>query len=189
MEPIKNTTTKNNETLLIEVSNFAEYTQSRKTFLGLANEQFAAKVGVSKGEISKIINKNKSSVSLNSFYKIAVNTGDTIEHARDSVYPHRSFELKDVSSEKKKNKTRTSFGKYMQENFEKEDLNIADDEYSFEKILAKTGIEEQRLKDIYFNTGAPEPYEFLLIEKAVGKQPGEMMKDYIEKHTAKTEKK
>ncbi|MNI24451.1 hypothetical protein D3C73_780720 [compost metagenome] len=77
----------------------------------------------------------------------------------------------------------------MQENFEKEDINIADEENSFEQILAKTGIEEQRLKDIYFNTGAPEPYEFLLIEKAVGKQPGEMMRDYIEKHSAKIEKK
>ncbi|GGG79906.1 hypothetical protein GCM10007415_10280 [Parapedobacter pyrenivorans] len=47
------------------------------------------------------------------------------------------------------------------------------------------GIEKQRPQDIYFNTGAPEPYEFLLIEKAVGKLPGEMMKDYVEKYPVK----
>lgn len=73
----------------------------------------------------------------------------------------------------------------MKEHFEKENTDSVDDENSFENILAKTGIPEQRLKDIYFNTGAPEPYEALLIEKAVGKNPGEMMKDYIEKYPVK----
>lgn len=177
------------ELILCDIDKFSKYVLSKKIEYALTNKKLGEKVDLSEGEISKIINKKRMSVSLNSFYKIAINTGDTIEQARDFVYPHRSFELKDVSSEKKKNKPRTSFGKYMQENFEKEDINIANEENSFEQILAKTGIEEQRLKDIYFNTGAPEPYEFLLIEKAIGKQPGEMMRDYIEKHLAKTEKK
>lgn len=56
---------------------------------------------------------------------------------------------------------------------------------TFEQIQAKTGIEEQRLKDIYFNTGAPEPYEVFLIEKAVGKEPGEMMGEYVERYPVK----
>ncbi|MBC9795861.1 hypothetical protein [Sinomicrobium weinanense] len=65
----------------------------------------------------------------------------------------------------------------MRENFEGDN--------TFEDIQAKTGIDKQRLTDIYFNTGAPEPYEFLLIEKAVGKEPGEMMKAYVEKYSVK----
>lgn len=44
-------------------------------------------------------------------------------------------------------------------------------------------------KKSYFKTGAPEPYEFLIIKKTVGKKPGKMMKDYIEKHNIKTENK
>ncbi len=104
---------------------------------------------------------------------------------RDAVYPHRSFELRNVSSVAAAKKPRTNFGQYMQDHFESENTVIVGDENGFEKIQAKTGIPEQRLKDIYFNTGAPEPYEFLLIEKAVGKKPGEMMKDYVEKYPVK----
>ncbi len=48
-----------------------------------------------------------------------------------------------------------------------------------EIVLAKTGISKQRLTDIYFGTGAPEPFELLLIEKAVEKNTGEMMKEYV----------
>lgn len=59
---------------------------------------------------------------------------------------------------------------------------------SFEEIQGKTGIEKQRLTDVYFNTGAPEPYEFLLIEEAVGKEPGEMMKVYVEEYPVKKSK-
>ena len=173
------------ELLLLEIELFSKYVQSRKTLLNLANKAFSLKTGVSDGEISKIINRNKKSVSLHSFYNIAVNSGDTIANVRDAVYPHRSFELKKGSPTKKAKKRRTNFGQYMKEHFEKGDTNTVEDKNSFENILAKTGIPEQRLKDIYFNTGAPEPYEFLLIEKAVGKKPGEMMADYVAKYPVK----
>lgn len=56
---------------------------------------------------------------------------------------------------------------------------------TFEIIQAKTNISESRLTEIYYKNGAPDPYELLLIEKAAGKKPGEMMKDYIEKHPIK----
>lgn len=174
-----------NELILLEIELFSKYVKSKKTASGLAIKDFANNVNVSKGEISKIINENKKGVSLHSFYNIAVNSGDTIEQVRDFVYPHRSFELKNVPSTKKAKKSRTNFGQYMKEHFEKENTDAIEDENRFENILAKTGIDEQRLKDIYFNTGAPEPYEFLLIEKAVGKEPGEMMKDYVERFPVK----
>jgi len=174
-----------NKLLLIEIANFSKYVQSRKAILGLTNRKFSEKTGVSSGEISKIINGNKKGVSLHSFYYLAVKSGDTIENVRDFVYPHRSFELNKVPPTIKVKKGRTNFGQYMKEHFENETVDFVDDENGFEKIQAKTGIAEQRLKDIYFNTGAPEPYEFLLIEKAVGKEPGEMMKDYVEKYPSK----
>ncbi|WP_206363306.1 hypothetical protein [Sinomicrobium pectinilyticum] len=165
------------ELLLKEISNFADYVQSRKKLLGLSNLALSQKTGVSDGEISKIITKKRKSVSLHSFYNIAVNTGDTIKNVQDAVYTHRSLELK----KKYKLEKRTNFGLFMREEFEGEN--------TFEIIQARTGIEKQRLIDIYFNTGAPEPYEFLLIEKAVGKEPGEMMKAYIEKYPVRKSKK
>ncbi|MGS2737744.1 hypothetical protein [Sinomicrobium sp. M5D2P17] len=75
---------------------------------------------------------------------------------------------------------RTNLGVFMREKSEGGN--------TFEKIQARTGIEKQRLINIYFNTGATEPYEFLLIEKAVGKKPGEMMKAYVEKYPVKKSK-
>jgi len=159
--------------LLLEIELFSQYVLTKKLNSGLAIGAFAESVNVSKGEISKIINKKKKSVSLHSFYNIAINSGDTIENVRDVVYTHRNLELK----KNYKLEKRTNFGTFMSDNFEGEN--------TFEKIQAKTGIDKQRLIDIYFNTGAPEPHEFLLIEKAVGKKPGEMMKEYIEKFPVK----
>lgn len=158
---------------LLEIELFSKYVEARKSKSGLAIEPFAQLVNISKGDISKIINKKKKSVSLHSFYNIAVNSGDTIENVKDAVYKHRNLKLKTKYNLDR----RTNFGLFMRDEFEGEN--------TFEKIQAKTGIDKQRLIDIYFNTGAPEPYEFLLIEKAVGKKPGEMMKAYIEKYPIK----
>ncbi|WP_262250179.1 hypothetical protein [Parapedobacter soli] len=161
------------ELLVIEVENFSKYVETRKKDSGLAIERFAEMVNVSKGEISKIINQRKKSVSLHSFCNIAINSGDTIENVRDAVYTHRKLDLINNYEIER----RTNFGEFMRSEIEGEN--------TFEHILGKTGIEKQRLIDIYFNTGAPEPYEFLLIEKAVGKEPGEMMKAYVEKYPVK----
>lgn len=164
------------ELLSIEIDNFARYVQSRKTLSGLSNRAFGEATNVSGGEISRIINKNRKSVSLHSFYNIAVNTGDTIKNATNAVYTHRSLELKTSYTLEK----RTNFGLLMHELFEGEN--------TFEIIQAKTGIGKQRLTDLYFNTSAPEPYEMLLIEKAIGKNPGELMKEYVERYPVKKTK-
>ena len=174
-----------NELAKKDLDNFCAYVLSRKLLLGLSNEGFGKKVNISKGEISKILSKKRQGVSLTSFYLIAVNSGDTIENARDYVYPHRKFNLKKVKIDTKEKKSINKFGLYMKENFDSDTIEYSAGKNSFETIHQKTGIEEKRLKDIYYKTGAPEPFEFLLIEKAVGKKPGEMMKDYIEKHSIK----
>jgi len=159
------------ELLQLDLENFSKYVEERRQNLNISKQDFAEITKVSTGEISKIININKKRVSLQSFYNIAINSGDTISNARDFVYSHRTFELKIPVL-----RNRTQFGAYLAKNIEVEGKN------TFEIILAKTDIPESRLTEIYYKNGAPDPYEFLLIEKAVGKKPGEMMKDYIEKH-------
>ncbi|MNY50476.1 hypothetical protein D3C86_1859810 [compost metagenome] len=44
---------------------------------------------------------------------------------------------------------------------------------SIEQIALKTGIDENRLKDLYFRKASIEAYELILIEKAVDKKQGE----------------
>ncbi|QMV68741.1 hypothetical protein HS960_14245 [Sphingobacterium paramultivorum] len=162
-----------NELLAIEVDNFGNYVLSRKIALGLSNEAFAKLTDVSGGDISKIINKKKKSVSLYSFYKIAILSGDTIENVRDTVYTKRNLEL--VTDYKLEE--RTNFGTFMRDEVEGDN--------TFDIIMCKTGIEKQRLIDIYYNTGAPEPFELLLIEKATGRKTGELIEKYIAKYPIK----
>lgn len=158
------------ELLLSEIANFAEYVKARKQELNLPNEEFGKITKVSGGEISKITSKNKKGVSIHSFYNIAVGSGDSIENARDAVYVYRNLTLAEGYELEK----RTNFGTLMHELFEGEN--------TFEIIQLKTEINKQRLTDLYFNTSAPEPYEMLLIEKAVGKNAGELMKEYVERY-------
>lgn len=52
-----------------------------------------------------------------------------------------------------------------------------------EEIATKTRLDENRLKDLYFRKAALEAYEFLLIEKAVGKKQGELFDEFFGKVT------
>ena len=165
-----------------DLENFSTYVLSRKVLLGLSNEKLARKLNVSRGEISKIITKRRQSVSIRSFYNIAINSGDTIANAIDYVYPHRNFNLTKLNAYTPDQNLRNKFGSYMKEKFETDSVEYIPSKNSLEIISIKTGIPEKRLKEIYFKSGAPEAYEFLLIEKAVGKKTGEMMKDYIENY-------
>jgi transcriptional regulator with XRE-family HTH domain len=162
-----------NELLTIEVANFAEYVLARKIQSGLSIDNFAKMVDMTKGEISKVTNRQRKSVSLYSFYKIAILSGDMIENVRDTVYTKRNLEL--VTDYKLEE--RTNFGTFMRDEVEGDN--------TFDIIMCKTGIEKQRLIDIYYNTGAPEPFELLLIEKATGRKPGELMGKYIAKYPIK----
>lgn len=165
-----------------DVESFKRYLSYRISKLGLTQEKFALKVKISKGEITKILNDQRESISLNTFYHVAVKSGDTIENARKQVYSHRDFKLKTVKADKNDQTQRNKFGSYMKQNFETDSVAYVPSKNSLEIISKKTGIIEKRLKEIYFKTGSPEPYEFLLIEKAVGKRSGEMMKDYLENY-------
>lgn len=157
------------ELLAIEIANFAEYVLARKAESGLAIENFAKMVDMTKGEISKITNQQRKSVSVHSFYKIAVNSGDNIVNVIKAVYTHRNLELKTGEEIEE----RTNFGIFMRDEVEVQGQNM------FDYILNKTGINKKRLTDIYYNGGTPEPFELILIEKATGRKPGELIKKFV----------
>lgn len=161
--------------LEIEVANFGNYVLSRKLSLGLPNKEFASLTDMTGGEISKIINKKKKSVSVHSFHKIAILSGDIIENVIKAVYTHRNLELKTGEEIEE----RSNFGIFMRNEIEVEGEN------GFDFILKKTGIEKKRLTDIYYNGGSPEPYELILIEKATGKKMGELIEKYVLKYPIK----
>lgn len=145
---------------------FSQYVKLKKETLGISNEKLGLRTGVLSGEISKIIKKDRKTISAHNFYKIIVNSGDSIANAITSIYPHPDLTLKAYLP-----KSRTSFGEFMRQEIEGPN--------HFEEIAGKTGIEESRLREIYFRTGSPEPYELLLIEKAVGKKTGELFEMYF----------
>ncbi|RKE52786.1 hypothetical protein [Sphingobacterium detergens] len=152
-----------------EIANFGGYVLSRKLSLGLSNEAFGSLADMTGGEISKIINRKKKSVSVHSFHKIAIYSGDIIENAIKAVYTHRNLELKTGA----KIEERTNFGIFMRDEVEVQGQNM------FDYILNKTGIDKKRLTDIYYNGGTPEPYELILIEKATGRETGELIKKFV----------
>lgn len=163
------------ELLTIEIANFAKYVLARKTESGLAIENFAEMVDMTKGEISKITNQQRKSVSVHSFHKIAIYSGDIIENAINAVYTHRNLELKTGEEIEE----RTNFGIFMRDEVEVQGQN------AFDFILKKTGINKKRLTDIYYNGGVPEPYEFILMEKATGRKIGELIEKYVLKYPIK----
>lgn len=165
----KYTTMSEDKLLETEIANFGGYVLSRKLSLGLSNEAFGSLADMTGGEISKIINRKKKSVSVHSFHKIAIYSGDIIENAIKAVYTHRNLELKTGA----KIEERTNFGIFMRDEVEVQGQNM------FDYILNKTGIDKKRLTDIYYNGGTPEPYELILIEKATGRETGELIKKFV----------
>lgn len=128
------------------------------------------KTGISKGQVSKLKKGTVDRLTAEVYYNIYKAFGDNCSKATEIVYPNLDLKLN-----KYKPKERNAFGKFM-EQFENS-VN------SIEEISVKTGIDENRLKDLYFRKAALEAYELLLIEKAVGKKQGELFEEfYGQKH-------
>jgi hypothetical protein len=137
----------------------------------LAEKKWEAKYlaeisNIKASDISKYRKRAVKKLGAEVFYQIYSSFGDTCSKAAKSVYPQLDLRLK-----KYKPKERNSFGRYMKQY--EESVN------SIEEIAAKTGIDENRLKDLYFRKAALEAYELLLIEKAIGKKQGELFKEYF----------
>lgn len=123
--------------------------------------------GISKGQISKLKKGQVERLTAEVFYQIYTAFGDSCSKATKIVYPDLNLKQENYNS-----KERNAFGAFM-EQFETS-IN------SIEEISIKTGIDENRLKDLYFRKGSLEAYELVLIEKAIGKKEGELFEKLFE---------
>jgi len=121
--------------------------------------------GLSNSDISKYRSGTVAKLKAEIFYKIYKAFGDSCEKATKVVYPDLNLKL-----DKYVPKARNEFGQFMSQ-FE----TIKN---STEEIAIKTGLDENRLKDLYYRKAALEAYELLLIEKAVGKKQGELFDEF-----------
>jgi Helix-turn-helix. len=142
------------------------YIKEKIQKLGWEDKNLVEKTGLSKGQISKLKNGHVERLTAEVFYKIYKAFGDFCPKATKVVYPDLDLKLKKYSP-----KARNDFGSFMDQ-FE----TIIN---SIEEIAIKTGIEENRLKDLYYRKAALEAYELLLIEKAVGKKQGELFEKFF----------
>lgn len=121
------------------------------------NKELANKSDISPSQISRFKNGTIQKLYASKFYGIVTAFEDNFKNASKIIYPN--LKLKAY-----KPKERNQFGVLMS-SYE----TIIN---SLEEIAAKTGIEETRLSEIYYRNGAPEAWELLLIEMAVGEKPG-----------------
>lgn len=142
------------------------YIKDKLQKLGWEDKNLVEKTGLSKGQISKLKNGHVERLTAEVFYKIYKAFGDSCEKATKVVYPDLNLKL-----DKYVQKARNEFGQFMSQ-FE----TIKN---STEEIAIKTGIDENRLKDLYYRKAALEAYELLLIEKAVGKKQGELFEKFF----------
>ncbi|WP_336833520.1 helix-turn-helix transcriptional regulator [Sphingobacterium siyangense] len=142
------------------------YIKDKLQKLGWEDKNLVEKTGLSKGQISKLKNGHVERLTAEVFYKIYKAFGDSCEKATKVVYPDLNLKLDKYIS-----KARNEFGQFMSQ-FE----TIKN---STEEIAIKTGIDENRLKDLYYRKAALEAYELLLIEKAIGKKQGELFEEFF----------
>lgn len=147
------------------VHQIGAYITARLTELGWPDKELVAQTGISKGHISKLKNRTGEKLTARAFYSIYQAFGDSCTKAAMLVYPDLDLKL-----DKYKPKGRNEFGAFM--------LQFEKSENSVEEIAAKTGLDENRIKDLYFRRGSLEAYELLLIEKAVGKKSGELFEGF-----------
>lgn len=121
------------------------------------NKQLAERSDISYGHISKLKKGTIEKLYAPKLYRLVMAFEDSFENASKIIYP--SLKLKTF-----KYKPRNEFGTLMME-YE----TVVN---SLEQIASKTSIEETRLTEIYYRNGAPEAWELLLIEMAIGEQPG-----------------
>ncbi|HWK57522.1 MAG TPA: hypothetical protein VNQ80_09300 [Parapedobacter sp.] len=142
------------------------YIERKLGQLGWTEQEFLKKKIISQSELSKLKNDDREGLTSKKFYKLYTGFSDTAVNAASIIYPDLDLTLGEYTLPK-----RNEFGNFMAQ-FEQKSVNTP------EEVAAKTGIPLSRIKLIYFRTGSPEAYELLLIEKAIGKEPGSLFEGY-----------
>lgn len=155
----------NKEKKSVEIKTMiVEYVIYRLDSLNWTIKDLSNQSKISQGELSKILNRTRKGLKAKTFYNIYSAFGDSCSIATNFVFPNLDLKLK-IYRPKKRNE----FGTFMQ----RYETSIN----TIEEISIKTGINENRTKDLYFRKGSLEAYELILIEKAVGKKKGELFSE------------
>jgi len=117
--------------------------------------------GIAPSDISKYRKGTVKKLKADVFYKLYKAFGDPCYEASKIVYPELTLKPNKFIRQQ-----RTPFGEFM--------YQFEESKNSIEHISLKTGIDENRLKDLYFRKASIEAYELILIEKAIGKNQGEL---------------
>lgn len=142
-----------------------EYIEKKLKQLNLSEKFLFDKSIISRSEMIKLRNEEREGLTSKKFYKLYSGLSDTAVNAASIIYPDLDLTLGEYISPK-----RNEFGEFM--------VQFERSENPPEEIAAKTGIPISRIRQIYFRTGSPEAYELLLIEKAVGKNSGELFEGF-----------
>lgn len=145
--------------------NIDKYISDKIFELKWQDKQLSEISGLSKGQVSKLKNGSVTKLSAQTFYLVVKAFNDSINNATKIVFLNQKFDLNKWIP-----KERNEFGKIMSK-YE----NITN---SLEEISAKTGINEIRLSELYYRNGALDAYELIIIEKAIGKKPGELFEEF-----------
>lgn len=139
--------------------NIKKYLEGGLKDQNITSLQFANRANLSASEVSKIKNGLRHNLAAKTFYSLYSGFGHSCESAVEHIYPNMDLTMKPYVS-----RLRSNFGKAV-ELYERSKNSI-------EEISAKTGIDLNRLKELYFEQGAPETQELLLIERAFGLKMG-----------------
>lgn len=133
---------------------------------GLSDKDISLKTGISPSQISKLKNGTVERLTASVFYKLVVAYNSDFLKAINITFPNESFKMNAIVREK-----RSKLGELL--------LGFEVRENTLKDISQLTGIKETRLYDLMYRNGAPEAYELILIEKALGKAPGELFEMYF----------
>lgn len=146
-----------------------KYIDLKTRELDITDKVLSLKSDISQGQISKLRNGKVPKLSARTFYKLVMAIDGKFDEAESIIFP----ELKNIKLKKIQHKKRNEFGAFMRQ-FEVES--------NTPRMLVKLlGISEERFFELYYRNGSLEAKELLLIEKAIGKQKGELFHLFFSK--------
>lgn len=151
--------------------NVTSYIIFQKDYKGLSNVQLSGLLGVNASSVTKILQGKIQGVKAVFLYHLFVAFDLEFASLIERIYPgilrESVIEVLDEPSTRKRN----AFGTFMFQ-FEKEDEQV----FNLSKL---TGIDAVRLDNLFYSDASLQAYELILIEKALGKAPGELFEMYF----------
>ncbi|MHC5202129.1 hypothetical protein [Myroides sp. LJL119] len=151
--------------------NVSIYILKQKQDNSLSNVRLSDLLGVNASSITKILQGKKQGVKASFFYNLYKSFNVNFVSLAEVIYPGI---LSDdypgkipVMVERKRN----DFGKFM--------MKFESTKTKTRNLSELTGIDVIRLDNLYYSDASLQAYELILIEKAIGKKPGELFELYF----------